>query len=60
MTESRCNNMVITVHKDKVHFEGDYALVDVGMPKADFMLAMLEYVASDQDTMAVVKKGARY
>lgn len=51
------DNVVLTVPKDRVHFEGEHALVDVGMPKDKFLLAMLEYVASGQDTMAVVKKG---
>ena len=51
------NNVVVAVPKDQVHFEGDFALIDTGMPKEELALAMLQYIASEKDTVAVVKKG---
>lgn len=50
------DNLVLTVPKDKVHFEGRFAIVDTGMPVEDFIVAMLKFHASGEGAMAVVKK----
>lgn len=50
------SNLTLTVPKDRVRFEGEFAIVDTGMSEKDFVLAMLQYVGSDKDTMAFVKK----
>lgn len=50
------SNLTLTVPKDRVSIVGDFAIVDTGMSDKDFVLAMLQYVGSDKDTMAFVKK----
>lgn len=50
------DNLVLTVPKDRVTFEDDFAIVDTGMPTEDFVIAILKFCASDEHIMAVVKK----
>jgi len=49
------DNVTLTVPKEQVQFVDKMAVVDIGMDKFELARAILEYIASEQDTMAVLK-----
>lgn len=50
-------NLILTVKKNKVKFDGDFAVVDVGLTVEEFIKAVLEFATSPQEAMAVMKEG---
>jgi len=52
------SNLVLRVPKDRVAEEGDLVCVDTGLTREEFVKAMLLYIGSDKDTVAIVKRDA--
>ena len=56
MTEQTSPNLILTVKKDKVKFDGDFAVVDVGLTVEEFIKAALEFATSPHKAIAVMKE----
>ena len=56
MTDQTSPNLVLTVKKEKVKFDGEFAVVDVGLTVEEFVELILEYASSPHETMAVMKE----
>lgn len=56
MTEQTSPNLILTVEKDKVKFDGDFAVVDVGLTVEEFVRLILEYASSPHEAISVMKE----
>lgn len=57
MTEQTSPNLILTLKKDKVKFDGEYAIVDTGLNVEEFIISILKYESSPREAMAVMKEG---
>lgn len=48
MTEEKSPTIVITVPKDKVKYEGEFAVIDLGLTVEEFILCIANYTASTE------------
>lgn len=46
MTEQTSPNLILTVKKDRVKFDGDFAVIDVGLTVEEFVRVLLEFATS--------------
>lgn len=56
MTEQTSQKLIITVEKSKVKFDGDFAVIDVGLTLEEFIKAALGFATAPHETMAVMKE----
>lgn len=56
MTKQTSPNLIITVDKSKVKFDGDFAVIDVGLTLEEFIRVALGFASAPHETMAVKKE----
>lgn len=56
MTEEESPTIIITVPKGKVKFEGEFAVIDVGLTVEEFILCITKYITSPKHAIAVVNR----
>lgn len=56
MTEEKSPILVITVPKGKVKFEGEFAVIDVGLTVEEFIMAIGKFATSPKKAVAVMSK----
>lgn len=56
MTEEKSPTLVLTVPKDKVKIEGEFAVINVGLTVEEFILCIVKYTASPEHAVAVLER----
>lgn len=58
MTEGKTPTMILKVPKDKVRFEGELAVIDVGLTVEEFIMSVVEFASGQKKAIAIqIKEG---
>jgi len=56
MTEQTSPTLILTVKKSKVKFDGDFAVIDVGLTVEEFIISLIKYESSPHKAIGVIKE----
>ena len=55
MSENESPKIILTIPKDNVKFEGEFAIVDVGLTIEEFVRAIMDFASSPKKMVAIEK-----